>query len=271
MSHVGVHPRSSNVIVTGETSPVNARCLASLLMDTASYTEAPTVPSSPLRRDQVYGELRRRLMLGEFPVQSRLVEERIAATLGVSRTPVREALVRLLTDGLVHRTDGGYYVALPDFTKLRDLYDLRITLELRGLARAVESDAVRHDASLLEPLRDQWRAMQADQPEPAADFVCVDEDFHVTLLRASGNPALTETLEAVNARIRPVRMYDFLTRERIALTVSQHLAVVEAVLADRLDDAVAALHHHVGESMEVVERRAAHAITQMALHKGVPT
>src|ERR1700712_3372623 len=130
-------------------------------MDTVPYTDLDTEPDTdlpapsqtPLRRDEVYRELRQRLMVGEFALNSRLVEERIAALLGVSRTPVREALVRLLADGHVTRVNGGYFVAMPDFTDLRDLYDLRITLEMRGISRAIESDAVTHDAALVEPLR----------------------------------------------------------------------------------------------------------------------
>jgi DNA-binding GntR family transcriptional regulator len=207
-------------------------------------------------------------MVGEFALNSRLVEERLAAMLGVSRTPVREALVRLLADGQVTRIDGGYFVATPDFSDLRDLYDLRITLELRGLTRGLEIDSVTHDAALLEPLRDQWRAMWDDRPDPSPDFVLMDEDFHVTLLRSAGNGVLSTTLESVNARIRPVRMYDFLSEQRIELTISQHLGVLEHVLTNRLSEALGALSAHVGESMEEVERRAARAITQMALHRG---
>jgi DNA-binding GntR family transcriptional regulator len=245
-------------------------------MDTPLYTDSDTAPEEPvpappptsLRRDEVYGELRRRLMIGEFPIRSRLVEERLASLLGVSRTPVREALVRLQTDGLVHRFEGGYFVTLPDFAGLRDLYDLRITLELRGLGRALESSAVRHDVSILEPLRDSWRGLWDDRPETTPEFVSSDEDFHVNLLKSSGNSVLTDTLVSVNARIRPVRMYDFLTEERINLTITQHLEIVEAVLVGQMDDAISALRRHVGESLEVVERRAARAITQMALHRG---
>jgi DNA-binding GntR family transcriptional regulator len=207
-------------------------------------------------------------MLGEFALNSRLVEERLGALLGVSRTPVREALVRLLSDGLVTRVDGGYFVATPDFSDLRDLYDLRITLETRGLTRALQIPSVTHDAALLEPLRDHWRALWDDRPDPNPDFVLMDEDFHVTLLRSAGNDALTSTLESVNARIRPVRMYDFLSVERIELTISQHLGVLERVLSGRLEEALGALNAHVGESMEEVERRAARAITQMTLRLG---
>jgi DNA-binding GntR family transcriptional regulator len=127
-----------------------------------------------LRRDQVYGELRRKLMAGEFALRERLVEERLATRLGVSRTPVREALVRLLADGLVTRHDGGYYVTLPDIAR-------------------------------------------------------------------------------------------FITADRIERTISQHLEIVEAALAGQLAGAIRALRRHVGESMEVVEHRAARAVTQMVL------
>jgi DNA-binding GntR family transcriptional regulator len=219
------------------------------------------------RREWAYNELRRRVMVGEFGVRTRLMEKHLAEDLGVSRTPVREALVRLETDRLVVREDGGYYVAVPDLSHLRDLYELRITLELRGLTRVKESELVRHDVALLEPLRDKWRELTEDLPEPDPQFVLLDEEFHVTLLRSSGNDELTEALETVNARIRHVRMYDFLTADRIATSSAEHLQIVELVLAKDLDAALTALHKHVGESLEIVERRAARAITAMALHR----
>jgi DNA-binding GntR family transcriptional regulator len=219
-------------------------------------------------RDHAYVALRHRLMAGEFSYRDRLTEERLAALLGVSRTPVREALTRLAGDGLVEkRPDGGYYPAEPDLAGLRDLYEIRVVLELRGLQRGVESGTP-HDAALLEPLRDHWRTLLADPPSPDPAFVAIDEGFHLTLSRASGNVELTNLLDAVNARIRPVRMHDFVTADRIALTIEQHLGIVETVLAGDLEEAVLALRRHVGESMEVVERRAARAITQMVLYRG---
>jgi DNA-binding GntR family transcriptional regulator len=140
-------------------------------------------------------------------------------------------------------------------------------LELRGLERAVES-GIPHDAGLLEPLRDNWRALRVAPPKPDPSFVALDEGFHITLARASGNLELATMLDAVNARIRPVRMHDFLTEDRIHLTIEQHLGIVETVLAGDLPDAVRKLRSHVGESMEVVEKRAARAITQMVLRRG---
>lgn len=220
------------------------------------------------RRELVYARLRRMVLVGVFPTRERLGEERVAEMLGVSRTPVREAMVRLHSDRLLRRyADGGYYVAEPELADLRDIYELRIALELRGLVRSREGFPA-HDLSTLEPLRDRWRALAADLPAPDPSFVDLDEAFHVVLSRSSGNAAIADTLETVNARIRPIRMTDFLTQDRIELTVTQHLGIVEAVLVRDIDLAVDRMRQHVGESMEVVERRASQAIISMVLGRG---
>jgi DNA-binding GntR family transcriptional regulator len=233
-----------------------------------ALTPAQLAQARGARGDLVHDRMRRMVLLGVFPTRERLVEERVAEVLGVSRTPVREALVRMHAEGLLRRyADGGYFVAEPDLADLRDLYELRITLELRGLTRALEGFGS-HDLGVLEPLRDRWRVLRAEQPDADPTFVELDESFHMGLCRSAGNVALAETLETVNARIRPIRMHDFFTEDRIALTIEQHLAIVEAVLAGQVELAVQRMRRHVGESMEVVERRATRAITQMVLGRG---
>lgn len=240
-------------------------------MDTDVYTgvNAASGPAGrPSRREQVYSEIRQRIMRGEFGPTTRLFEERIAEEMGYSRTPVREALIRLWTNGLLERRDGGYYPVLPDLAELRDLYELRITIEIRGFTRVIESGVLRHDLGMLEKLRDHWRDLESSPPEPDPSFVEADESFHHTLLTSSGNPALVAALLAVNERIRPVRMYDFLTEDRIRDTINEHLEIVELTLAGKLPDALMALRRHIGESFEVVEQRATRAYIQMTLHRG---
>ena len=117
------------------------------------------------RREAAYLEIRRMALEGEFPFWQRLPEEGIAEQLGVSRTPIREAFARLDSDGILSRyDDGGYYVAEPNLIDLRDLYELRLTLELRGILRASE-DGVEHDGELL---RGAAGGVAAHPGEPAA-------------------------------------------------------------------------------------------------------
>jgi DNA-binding GntR family transcriptional regulator len=146
---------------------------------------------------------------------------------------------------------------------------LRVTLELRGIARAIEDPGVRHDPEILSGELEHWYRMRRAQPEPDPRFVVLDERFHAALSRASGNPALTETLVAVNQRIRRVRMYDFLTADRITSTIGEHIQIAELVLGGELEPALRALHEHVGESMAVVLERAQRAWAAMSLHADV--
>jgi DNA-binding GntR family transcriptional regulator len=217
-----------------------------------------------LRSDRVYAQLKRMLLMGEFALNVRLGEERIAASVGVSRTPVREALMRLHAEGLVQRApDTGYLPAVPDVALMRHRYDARIGLELQAMYGPARRGG-HHDLGVLEVLRDEWRVLVTDEPEPDPAFVMLDEAFHVTLAEAAGNPVLADLLRQLNERIRVVRMQDFLTSERIGETIAEHLGIVDAVLAGDLADAERRFALHVGHSIAVVEDRVTKAIARMA-------
>jgi DNA-binding GntR family transcriptional regulator len=227
--------------------------------------------AAKLLGEQAYTQIRRMVMLGEFPTGHRLAEEQVADQLKVSRTPVREALVRLHADRVLTRfADGGYYVAELDLFDLRDLYELRLTLELRAITRADEA-GVEHDREMLAGLREEWLAIQQAPPEPDGSFIELDEDFHLTLARSSGNLAIVEMLETVNTRIRPVRTYDFLTADRIESSTAEHLGILDALLERRFTLAADRLRDHIGASLDVVERRAADAMRQRALNGRRPS
>lgn len=214
------------------------------------------------RRDAAYHALKHRLLVGDFPPGGRLGEERLAAALGVSRTPVREALSRLHSEGLVERLpDGGFGPTLVNLHRIRELYEIRFALERFAIRRS-EGGQPAHDEDQLARLLEEWREVDSVDAE-GGDFVLLDEDFHERLAGAAGNGALVEQLHAVNERIRVVRMQDFLSPERIELTVEQHVAIVEALLRDDPDTAEHRLIGHFDESLAVVEERAAHAIARM--------
>lgn len=226
------------------------------------YTASDT-PSS--RRDLAYQDLKSRLLAGEFAPGARLGEERLAGQLGVSRTPIREALSRLHSEGLVERlADGGFGPTLINLHLVRELYEIRFALERCALRRTI-GGAPTHDEDQLRDLQADWAQMEPprDADDLDTDFVLLDEDFHERLAGAAGNASLTEQLHKVNERIRIVRMQDFLTVERIELTIEQHLGVVEAFLADDLDLAEGRLIGHFAESLDVVEERAALTIARM--------
>lgn len=233
-------------------------------MDTSLYTG-----SRSGRRSHAYDELKTRLLVGDFPLNGRLGEERLASLLGVSRTPVREALQRLAAENLVGpHPEGGYCPVAPDVAVVHDLYEVRVGLELQALRRPATTGRRTHDAAVLEPLRDEWWALSSQLPDPNPGFVTMDEDFHVRLAVSAGNQSLADMLQTVNERIRVVRMHDFLSPDRVRRTVDQHLGIVEAVLAGDLLLAEARFQNHLDESIAVVEQRTTQALARMASGKG---
>jgi DNA-binding GntR family transcriptional regulator len=236
-------------------------------MTTAEYTPLPDT-GEPLAA-RVYVALRADLMAGRYAPGRRLGEERLAGNYGVSRTPVREALSRLTADGLVARETDGLYPYRPRIDQLTDLYEVRLTLELRGLARAADDPEVHHDPDLLGPELDRWYALRDAPPRPDAGVVDAAERYHVTLLASAGNPELAEALTAVNNRIRPARMFDYFTDERIAATIAEHIAIAEGALDGRYEEATAILTRHIATSRRIVVARAEAALSWAQLANAV--
>ncbi len=241
-------------------------------MDTALDTTGGLVPgeasgSGPdawrgSRATYAYDELKRRLLVGDFPLGRRLGEVSLADQLGVSRTPIREALSRLHVEGLVVRLDeGGFSPAAPDLQAVAELYEVRRSLEFTALHRGG------HDLAVLEAVQAEWESLRltgvADDRGP--EFVLHDEAFHVALAMAAGNRSLAELLSATNERIRFVRMQDFLTADRVSKTISEHLGIVEALIDGQVDRAEEQLRAHLSISERVVEERAALALSRMLL------
>lgn len=223
------------------------------------------------RGDLAYAELKRRLLAGEFPLNVRLGEEKLAALAGVSRTPVREALLRLHAEGLVARwSDGGFRPVAPDVPSMRHTYEARAVLE-RACIELPASTGTTHDRAILEELLVDWQELAADHDhEPDPGFVTHDEAFHLSLAEAAGNPVVVELLGQLNDRIRLVRMQDFLVPGRIDATIAEHVGIVQALLAGDPQRAEQLFGDHIGTSIAVVEDRVARAITRMALGSDEP-
>ncbi|MBJ7331656.1 MAG: GntR family transcriptional regulator [Solirubrobacteraceae bacterium] len=218
--------------------------------------------------DRVHDELRRDLLAGRLPYGERLVEEHLAERFATSRTPVREALRRLESDGhIVRDPAGGTRPSPPRVSMMREIYAVRVVLEdLIVTLAARGGDGV--DRGLLVALRDDWAELRDCWPELRdkfdwPDFVYADESFHNGLARASGNRAAARYLRDINERIRVLRIHDFVTADRIEATVSEHLEIAEAVCAGEIAPATALMATHVEASADVVEARVGELLTRM--------
>ena len=189
-------------------------------------------------------------------------ESDLAERLGMSRTPVREALFRLELEQYVKVAfRSGWSVRPFDFRKLEDLYDLRVVLECSAVDRLCATDPM-PDLSALKAV---WLVPEADRLADTAAVAALDEAFHAALVAAAGNAEMARVHGEVTDGIRIVRRLDFTQAPRIAATYDEHAKVLKAVLARRAEPAKLLLRTHIEASKSEVRK-----ITIHKLHSARP-
>ncbi|MFD4525667.1 GntR family transcriptional regulator [Streptomyces sp. NPDC058470] len=198
-----------------------------------------------------YRRLRERLIDGHYTPGDRLTELGICDDLGMSRTPVREALRRLQSDGLVTSTGRG--VVVSSLSAQEMLHATQLQGALDALAAKLAATAQR-DGQLspaqLSGLKEASRRVeeQAEADDPAGAWRA-NLDFHMMLARLSGNPLLEDTLDRIWARFAIVSLSNI--NRRKDLTPRQHDTIVSAIVDGDPPKAEAAAAEHAREAAEM--------------------
>ena len=179
----------------------------------------------------------------------RINEIQLSKELGVSRTPVREALSRLNTEGFVRFAPGeGFYSRELNQKEVFDLYELRLAIELRGVKLAVHR-AKSADIEALQRFLDETGPGIGDRTRP--ELVGLDEAFHERLMQMSENKELLRILRNVNERIQFVRWIAMDPGSRVR-TQREHQEVLAAVLERNEDRAIQLLDKHISRRLETI-------------------
>jgi DNA-binding GntR family transcriptional regulator len=210
--------------------------------------------------EQVYARLKAELHAFLWVPGDRFSEADIGARLGVSRTPVREALFRLRNEGFLEvESKSGWYVRPIDFQRLDQLYDLRIVLETAILERLAQRNT---DPPQLQALKDAWLVAEADRLTDGQAVGALDEQFHAQLVAAAGNGEIARVHQDVTERIRIVRRLDFTRADRIEATYNEHAKILRAVLQRKAEAAVLLLKSHIQQSRLEVRKITLHALLE---------
>ena len=203
----------------------------------------------------VIDQIRDLIITGKLALGEQLSENTLAEQLGVSRTPVREAFLRLESEGLVEvRPQRGTFVFQYDATELREILELREVLEAGALRIALSRDA----AGLGTALSTQLEAGEAALPRGPAEYQAADTAFHETLVRASENGELMDAYLRIASRVRAVRYRQTRTVDQIASSQAAHREIVAAIIAGDAASAESLLRHHVYSSYRFVLDRISH-------------
>jgi len=195
-----------------------------LKIQPAEKTKPDAADKSGSTVDRVYQQVK--LLAISFALRpgERVNEVALAKQLLVSRTPLREALNRLTSDGfLTFSPKYGFYRRPLDVKEILDLYELRQQIEVAGVQFAV----TRATPEALDELTTYLKGSNADLPgRTIDDLVALDEGFHERLIRLTGNAEMLRVLQNVNSRVRFLRWIDMDGRRQG--TQAEHFAVLHA-------------------------------------------
>lgn len=191
--------------------------------------------------ETIHAQLKEDLLRGAFAPGDPLREVALAERFGVSRTPVREALTRLLHEGLLERRARGLFVREIDPEQIMQVYDLRILLE--GQA-AHEAAAVRTEVDLtrLQALVERDRALT--EPDDATRLT-TNIEFHRALWRAAHNTVLEDLLERLATHHLHAPTSTLSVGSRWTESLDEHQNVVTAIRARRAEDAQEQIRAHM--------------------------
>jgi DNA-binding GntR family transcriptional regulator len=206
--------------------------------------------------DRVYRELRELLMAGKLMPGEKLSLRPVAASLGVSMMPVREAVARLVAEeALVVSPNRSIRVPLMSRRRFRELKAIRLVIEgyaaeQAALLRSVEDLAAirRHDAGFR-------RAVTAPKPDPAA-ALGANMSLHFAVYRAAASPSLTQIIEGLWLKVGPVINYDLrASTDRLAAGAAEvlHAQLLAAIEARDAAGARAAVTADISSSADYIE------------------
>lgn len=197
--------------------------------------------------EQVYEKLKAMCADYRFMPGERLNEGVIAKSMGVSRTPLREALTRLYAEGLVLFVPGkGFFCRRLDVQEVFSLYELRKAVEVESIKLALER-AKDEDIDALLAFLDETGP---DPGERTVDeLVKLDETFHEGLVRISGNTEMLRVLQNVNARIRFARWIDMEGADR-SQSQRTHREILLGLKARDPEACIPPLARHINRRME---------------------
>lgn len=204
--------------------------------------------------DRAYVHTKERILGGEYP-QGRLIGEgEVSDAVGVSRTPVREAFLRLEAEGLLQLYPKRGALVVPiSAADVEDVMETRLLIEQFAIARAIDLDLDLADRLAAAIATQERHAEVVDAPA----FVDADREFHRVFVAATGNAILLRTHDSLRDQQNRMGLAALSAgSERMRRILDQHRAIVDAVQRRDAHEAAALIDRHLEETLGLLRRAA---------------
>ena len=196
--------------------------------------------------EHAYTEIKQKIFNFEMMPGDLISEGNLAKLVSVSRTPLRQALQQLQHGGFIRSIPKiGWQVATLDFDKFDELYDFRILIELNAVKCLCISE---QDNLILNELQKIWLVPKSRRNMNTLEVGMLDEQFHTSLVKASGNEEMLKTHSEITERIKIVRRLDFTKNNRIHDTYDEHAQIIKAIMKRKTSEVQKLLKNHIEQS-----------------------
>jgi DNA-binding GntR family transcriptional regulator len=207
-----------------------------------------TIQRRPALREDVYNVIFEKIMLLEIAPGARMTVDGLARELGVSQTPIREALARLESEGLVNKTHLIGYSAAPQLSRKQfdDLYEIRQLLEPATAARCALHASDEALAEIGSLCREMEQLGQRADTESYAAFARLDTAFHQKIALGAGNDMVVDALGRLYTH---VHLFRLLYHAHVTTSaIDEHACILDALMRRDESAAAAAMHEHIEQS-----------------------
>jgi DNA-binding GntR family transcriptional regulator len=179
--------------------------------------------------DQAYEVLKQGIFSRHFTAGQRLDLTEIEEQMGISRTPLREAINRLALEGLVKTVPrSGTYVTVPSRRDIAELFEVRQILEVHAIGLAVDRITEEQIDRLTEIVRRMRDAVDVtDRTQTYSEYTELDHAFHRLIVESAGNKHLREVWEQVNVHVQMARIRYRRTDRELDISMAQHEEILQ--------------------------------------------
>lgn len=198
--------------------------------------------------DEVYDQLVRAIMEREIGPDDRLVQEKLAAELDISRTPVREALLRLEKEGVLHLANsGGFRLSRISEEETLELYQARAAIE----GQAARILTARNDPAELDSLRALITKTEDLKNPTTRDYFIANRTIHRAFMEAAGNRFLLEMFDMIWGRAMAFHLFAAIENADIAKSLGNHVELVDIIATGDRTAALEAFTAHIQQGFEL--------------------
>ncbi len=210
------------------------------------------IPQKQSLRDEAYASLKKALFQGVFKPNQKITEYEIAEALGVSRTPVREALNLLRIQGILRQGRGGSYVfTLPSLKQIEEIFEIRRVLEPLA-AQKVIGNCTAADIDRLETIVS--KETEALDTKDSSDFFQLNMEFRTTLFKLCGNESLAKIIDSFMDCIYFIGLLTLKRKSVRKLVIKIHTRIIRALRQNDATTLVAVINEHLDQAIDAIRK-----------------